>query len=92
MADEVNNSTQESGEAVVVVDSVPIAYHYDASLNPNGGFFPGVPRGSITQEQFDRLPAYLQRSIAASSMYVAQDGEKEGATPIKPKAKSKAKE
>lgn len=89
MADEVNNNTEE-GEAVVV-ESAPIAYHYDASLNPNGGFFPGVSRGSITQEQYDRLPAHLQRSIAASPMYVATDAV-EGVAPTKPKPKSKAKE
>lgn len=91
MADEVNNNTEDV--EAVVVESAPVAYHYDASLNPNNGFFPGVSRGSITQEQYDRLPAHLQRSIAASPMYIATGTEEgEGATPTKPKPKSKAKE
>ena len=96
MADETSNST-EDGAVVVVEESAPIAYRYDSSKNTTGGFFPGVPKASLTQEQYDRLPKHLQRSIAASPMYVAtakpKDKDKEeGATPNKPKANSKAKE
>ena len=91
MADETNNNSTEEGAVVVVEESAPIAYRYDSSKNTTGGFFPGVPKASLTQEQYDRLPKHLQRSIAASPMYVAADKE-EGATPTKPKAKSKAKE
>jgi len=101
MADETNNNSTEEGAVVVVEESAPIAYRYDSSKNTTGGFFPGVPKASLTQEQYDRLPKHLQRSIAASPMYVAtatatakpKDKDKEeGATPNKPKANSKAKE
>ena len=94
MADETSNST-EDGAVVVVEESAPIAYRDDSSKNTTGGFFPGVPKASLTQEQYDRLPKHLQRSIAASPMYVATAKPKpkeEGATPTKPKANSKAKE
>lgn len=94
MADETK---QEADEQVAVVeDSVPIAYYYDASANKTNAFFPGVPRGAITQEQCDALPKWLQRSIAASPMYVSATPatEKEGGdSAAKPKAKkAQAKE
>lgn len=46
-----------------------IARHYDESKNPGGAAFPGVPLADLTQEQYDALPEWIQRSIDASPMY-----------------------
>lgn len=45
------------------------AYRYDASKNPDGGNFPGVPLADLTAEQVAGFPLYIQRSIARSAMY-----------------------
>lgn len=46
-----------------------IARFYDESKNPDGGAIPGVPLGDMTEEEFDALPEWLQRSVDASPMY-----------------------
>ena len=46
-----------------------IARHYDASKNPDGGGIPGAPLRDITQDEWDELPEWLQRSIDASPFY-----------------------
>lgn len=46
-----------------------IARHYVADKNPEGAFFPGVPLRDLTEDEFDALPEWLQRSVDAHDMY-----------------------
>lgn len=46
-----------------------IARFYDEAKNPDGGHIPGVALRDLTQEEFDALPEWLQRSVDASPMY-----------------------
>lgn len=51
-----------------------IAYVYLPEANPRQELFlPGVPLRSLTVEDVLALPAYLQRSVAASPLYTATD-------------------
>lgn len=47
----------------------PIVYAYHKERNPDGAFFFGVPLRSLTRAEYERLPAHLQASVAASSFY-----------------------
>lgn len=59
-----------------------IARHYIAEKNPDGGHIPGAPLRDITQEEFDALPEWLQRSVDASPMYrKTKPGESARAAP-----------
>ena len=42
---------------------------YDASKNPDGAMFPGVPLRDLTAEEFEALPLWLQYSVDAAPMY-----------------------
>lgn len=46
-----------------------IARYYDEGKNLDGGALPGVPLADITEEDFNQLPEWLQRSVDASPMY-----------------------
>lgn len=50
-----------------------IVRYYDASKNPGTpdapAMFPGVPLRDLTEEDYDALPEWLQRSVDASPMY-----------------------
>lgn len=46
-----------------------VARSYDASKNPEGTIFDGVPLRDLTQEEFDALPGWLQASVAAAPFY-----------------------
>lgn len=46
------------------------ARYFDASKSEDGQrFISGVPTRDITTEEWDQLPAYLQRSVDASDLY-----------------------
>lgn len=46
-----------------------IVRFYDASKNPDGGFFPGVPLRDLTEDEYEGQPDWLKRSIDAHDMY-----------------------
>lgn len=46
-----------------------IARYYVADKNPDGGFFPGVPLRDLTEDEYDALPDWVQRSVDAHDMY-----------------------
>lgn len=46
-----------------------IVRYYDASKNPDGAFFPGVPLRDIESDEWDTLPQRLRESVDASPMY-----------------------
>ena len=46
-----------------------IARYYDASANPEGRVFHGVPLADIEQSHWDTLPEWLRASADASGFY-----------------------
>lgn len=46
-----------------------IARYYDATQNTDGAFLAGVPLRDLTEEEWDELPAHLQRSVDALPFY-----------------------
>lgn len=46
-----------------------IARYYDASKNPSGGAYSGVPLGDISEETWADLPKHLQNSVDACGFY-----------------------
>jgi hypothetical protein len=40
-----------------------VARYYSAEHNPEERFFPGVPLRDLTEDEFNALPEWLQRSI-----------------------------
>lgn len=58
------DAVEDSAEALAEV-----AYYYDDTQNPDGGFFPGVPLGDLTVEQVKQYPAWVRKSIKGSPMY-----------------------
>lgn len=73
-----------------------VAYYYDASKNPHGAAFPGVPLGNILQDTYDAQPAWIQRSIDVSPMYrktpVPKSAPAEKPAPKKATAKKQKEE
>lgn len=49
--------------------SEPIARYYDASKNPEGATFPGVPLRDITESEWEAIPDWLKPSIDESKFY-----------------------
>lgn len=43
--------------------------YYDASRNPEGALFHGVPLRDLDAEEFEALPLWLQYSVDESSFY-----------------------
>lgn len=46
-----------------------IARFYVAEKNPDGASLPGVPLDDLTDELYDALPEWLQRSVDACAFY-----------------------
>lgn len=46
-----------------------VARFYRADKNESGASFPGVPLADISEEEWARLPAWLQNSVDASESY-----------------------
>lgn len=46
-----------------------LAYHYDKSRMQDGEGFPGVPARSLTKEEYDALPAWLQAAVDGHPAY-----------------------
>jgi hypothetical protein len=46
-----------------------VARYYDASQNPEGAYFSGVPLRDIEQAEWDELPEHVQQSVDASPFY-----------------------
>lgn len=49
--------------------SVPIARYYDATKNPDGAYFEGVPLRDITEDEWIALEERQQAAIEASPFY-----------------------
>lgn len=49
--------------------SEKVARYYVESENEMGGAFPGVPLRNLSEDEYDALPEWIQRSIDASPMY-----------------------
>lgn len=45
--------------------------YYVEANNPEGRFFPGVPLRDLTDDEYEALPAWLQRNVDASDFYRA---------------------
>ena len=45
-----------------------IARYFDPSKD-EGGYLPGVPLRDLSQEEYDALPEWLQRSVDINPMY-----------------------
>lgn len=68
-AEPVEITVGQPGTLLVVnepdkAEKATVAYYYDATQNPDGGTYPGVPNADILQEQFDTFPKWVQNSIA----------------------------
>jgi hypothetical protein len=48
---------------------VAVARYYDASANPDGLFFSGVPLRDLTDDEWNELPEHLQGSVDAAPFY-----------------------
>lgn len=46
-----------------------IKQYYVEENNPDGGFFPGVPLRDLTEDEFNDLAPWQQKSIDESRMY-----------------------
>ena len=46
-----------------------IARYYDATKNPDGAFFPGVPLRDLTEDEWDALSKRMQESVDACPFY-----------------------
>jgi hypothetical protein len=53
-----------------------LAYHFDKSKMPDDEYIPGVPRRSLTQEEYDGLPAHLQATVTAHAAYRKHEPKK----------------
>ena len=47
-----------------------IVRFYDASKNPDGAFFPGVPLRDLTEDEWQALDKRMQQSVDAAPFYV----------------------
>jgi hypothetical protein len=59
-------------------------YYYDASKNPAGVFYPGVPLADLTEEEYQRLSKADQAAVAGNPMYrktAPKDAPKEKPAP-----------
>jgi hypothetical protein len=46
-----------------------IARYYDEGKNEEGRYIVGVPMRDIEQDEWEQLPAHLQRSVDAADFY-----------------------
>ena len=45
------------------------ALYYEASKNPDGVFFPGVPLRDLTDDEYEALPEWQRREVDAAPFY-----------------------
>jgi hypothetical protein len=51
------------------MSSDDVVFFYDASANPSGDHYAGVPLRNLTQADLESLPEWLRRSIEDSPFY-----------------------